>query len=107
MDMSNWFTRTVSTKRLVATSGSSGGVISTFSTNLAALKCRIQQFKGIEPVIAGRKFSEIKWVLYCGHSEDILMKDLITYNSQDYEIVEQMYEENEDSYQKLLLAKAE
>lgn len=106
MDMSRWFTRTVSTKRLVSTIDE-GSAIDTFSINLSSVKCRIQQFKGTQPFYASRKFNEIKWVLYCGHSEDITMSDLVTYDSLDYEIIEQMFEENQDSYMKLLLAKAE
>ena len=107
MDMSFWYTKTVSTKRAVDTVDSGGSPISTFSTNLTSISCAVQQFKSIEPVIAGRKFSQIKWVLYCGHDEDIVMKDLVTYNSVDYEIIEQQFEENDDSYMKLLLAQAQ
>ena len=106
MDISDWFTNSVSTKRLVSTIDE-GSAVDTFSTNLSSVSCLLQQFKGPEPIIAGRKFSQVKWVFYCDHDEDILMPDLINYKSIDYEIVEQSFEENEDSYMKLLLARAQ
>lgn len=107
MDMSDWFDNTVSTKRLVTTLGSSRSPITSFSTYLSSVACVVQQFKGTQPVIAGRKFSQVKWVLYCDHDENIIMSDLVTYKTVDYEIVDQLFEENEDSYMKLLLARAE
>lgn len=107
MDMTNWFTNTVSTKRLVTTLDSGRKPISTFSENLSSVKCSIEDFKSDESVNGGRKFSEIKYSLFCRHGEDIIMSDLVTYKSVDYEIVSQMFEEIEESYQELLLAKSE
>lgn len=107
--ISHMYNRTVSIKRGTATVDSGGSPTPglSYSTPSSSVKCRIQQFKGIEPVIAGRKFSKIKHVLYCDYDESILMSDLITYDSVDFEIVEQYFEGNNHTYQKLLLARSE
>ena len=107
MDCSEWFDNTVSSKRLATTLDSGRKPISTFTANLSSLSCRLQQFKGIEPVSGGRQISTIKYILYCGATEAITMSDLITYKAVNYEIVEQYFEENENSYMKLLLAKSD
>jgi len=107
MDRTKWFKNSVSTLRLVTTLDSGRKPISTFSENLSSVECLIQQFKGMEPIKGGRKHSEIKHVLYCRYNEDIIMSDLVKFNSENFEIIEQQFEGNGNSYMKLLLAKSE
>ena len=106
-ELDECYNKTVSTKRLVTTIDSGRKPISTFNDYITSVNCRIQQYKGQEPTQGGRKFSTIKHVIYCSYELDIIMSDLVTYKGVDYEIVGQMFENNENTYQKLLLAKSE
>jgi len=106
MNISHLFNKTVTTKRLVSTVDSGGSPISTFSENISSLKCRLQQEEGFEDVQGGRQFSEISYVLYCAGDTDLLMKDVVTISSVDYEVVDLKIEGNNDTYLRATLEKA-
>ena len=107
MDISHLFNNTVSTLRLTTSVDSGGSPISTFSTEIASLPCRIQKKKGFEPVEGGRKFSKSAWILYCASGTDLLVKDKVSYNGIEYNVIESDIEGNDNTYLRVEMEKAE
>jgi len=103
MSISHLYNKTVSTYRPVDTVDSSGSPISTFYENLSSLACRVQENKGFEPVEGGRKFSTYSYVLFCDENTDILLKDVVLYNSETYNVVDIEFEGNKRTYLKITL----
>jgi head-tail adaptor len=99
------FNNTVSTERSVDTVDSGGSPITTFSTHISSLTCRIQQKTGTEPILGGRQYSQVAYILYCAADADVLMKDRINYTNQTFNVVDSRIEGNSNAYLKVSLEK--
>lgn len=105
MNISHLYNKTVKTYRSIDSVDSGRSPVSSFSVNISSLPCRLQQETGEEPIIGGRKESKISYTLYCDEDADIIMKDVILYNSDTYEIIEFSKEANNNTYIKILIEK--
>ena len=106
-DISHLFNKTVSTYRLTESKDSMFSPVSTFSVNLASLSCRIQKKKGFEPVEGGRKYSKTSHILYCAFNTDLTSKDVVSYNSDTFNVIDIDFEGNDDTYLRVSLEKAD
>lgn len=88
MSVTALLNETVSTYRPGSSVDAGGSPIETFIENLASLACRVQQDSGPEPVEGGRKYSKLKYILYCDETADVLMKDMISYSNALFEITD-------------------
>lgn len=104
--LSHMFNKTVSTLRY-GLSFDGAYSVEDYSEHLSDLKCRVQQYKGGEPVLAGRKFSQPAHVVYCDYSEDIKLKDRVVYNGDTYVVVFLFAEGNADLYLKFVMERVE
>ena len=103
MKPDNLYIHTISVSRQTSTVDSGGSPVSTFAIHLSSVSCRVQPVSATEVVKAGRQWSSPTWRVYCNPSNDIAMKDIVTYESVEYEIKELNNYPN--TYMELIISK--
>lgn len=106
-NIAHLFNNTVNTQRAVESQDSMFSNVQTFEYSITGLKCRIQQEIGFEPVEGGRKFTKTSHVLYCAADTDLIMKDIVIFNDQAYNVVDDKIEGNASTYLKVTLERSD
>ena len=88
MSVASLLIDTVITYRPSASVDSGGSPVDVLTENISNLSCRVEQETGLEPVVGGRQYQKNTYILYCAVGTDLLMKDIISYNSGIYEVTE-------------------
>ena len=88
MKPNNMYNDSIDISREIKTVDSGGSPISTFTTIATGVACSVQDAISNEEVKGTRKYSQPSHMVYMDNATDITMKDVITYEGDDYDIVE-------------------